>query len=71
MIMFGSALLPVLALACVSYGTPWVPRDLLEMLSLMTPVLLAVFVGNHLRRWGVTGPERPRARHRRGGSTRS
>jgi hypothetical protein len=44
-----AALLPVGALALTAYYTAWIPADVNEMLSLMTPALLVVFVTRQLR----------------------
>lgn len=46
----GCALIPVVALAVVAHYTPWIPKPINEMLSLMTPVLLAIFVMHQLVR---------------------
>jgi hypothetical protein len=44
------AFVPVLALALVFMATPWVPAPARDTLSLMTPVSLALFAGNQVRR---------------------
>jgi hypothetical protein len=44
------AFVPVLALAVVFFATPWVPAHARDMLSLMTPVSLALFAGSQVRR---------------------
>jgi hypothetical protein len=51
-----SALIPVVALALVAYYTPWIPKPVNEMLSLMTPVLLAIFIMHQLVRGGIWNP---------------
>jgi hypothetical protein len=51
--IMGCAFVPVLGLALVFFATPWVPASARDMLSLMTPVSLALFAGFQVRRRNV------------------
>ena len=51
--ILGCALVPIVVLSLLSYYTSCIAKPVNEMLSLMTPILLALFVTNQLARRGI------------------
>lgn len=57
----GWALVPMVALAVVAQRTPWIPGPVNPMLTLMTPILTALFVSTQWTRSGSSSrPSRER-----------